>query len=83
VVLTDPDLVRSTRLRLWAEHLGTDDVTADPALSFDNQWVPVAREQLARRHRGLPATHRLCQLEGVSARRDLVLGGLVGFLVDG
>ena len=83
VVFTDPDLVLGTRLRLWAEHLGTDDVTADPARSFDNQWIPLAREQLARRHRGLPPTHRLCQLEGVSARRDLVIGGLVGLLVDG
>jgi phosphatidylserine/phosphatidylglycerophosphate/cardiolipin synthase-like enzyme len=83
VVFTGLDLVRSTRLRLWAEHLGTDDVIGDPARSFDSQWVPIAREQLARRHRGLPPTHRLCELEGVSSRRDLVLGGLVGLLVDG
>jgi phosphatidylserine/phosphatidylglycerophosphate/cardiolipin synthase-like enzyme len=83
VVLTDGDLVRSTRLRLWAEHLGSGDAPADPARSFDNQWVPIAREQLGRRHGGLPPTHRLCELEGVSARRDLVLGGLVGLLVDG
>jgi phosphatidylserine/phosphatidylglycerophosphate/cardiolipin synthase-like enzyme len=83
VVFTDPDLVRSTRLRLWAEHLGADDVDGDPARLFDEQWARVASEQLARRRDGLPPTHRLCQLEGVSARRDLVLGGLVGLLVDG
>jgi phosphatidylserine/phosphatidylglycerophosphate/cardiolipin synthase-like enzyme len=83
VVFTDPDLVRSTRLRLWAEHLGTEVVTGDPTHIFDQQWVPVAREQLTRRRSGLPPTHRLCRLEGVSARRDLVLGGLIGLLVDG
>ncbi len=83
VVFTDPDLVRSTRLRLWAEHLGTEEVTGDPTHIFDQQWVPVAREQLTRRRSGLPPTHRLCRLEGVSARRDLVLGGLIGLLVDG
>jgi phosphatidylserine/phosphatidylglycerophosphate/cardiolipin synthase-like enzyme len=31
VVITDPDLVRRTRGRLWAEHLGTDDVEKDTA----------------------------------------------------
>jgi phosphatidylserine/phosphatidylglycerophosphate/cardiolipin synthase-like enzyme len=83
VVFTDPDLVRGTRLRLWAEHLGTDDVDGDPARVVDEQWVRIAHEQLERRLKGLTPTHRLCQLEDVSARRDLVLGGLVGLLVDG
>ena len=83
VVFTDPHLVRSTRLRLWAEHLGTDDVDGDPSQLFDQQWARIAYEQLARRRDRLPPTHRLCQLDGVSARRDLVLGGLVGLLVDG
>jgi phosphatidylserine/phosphatidylglycerophosphate/cardiolipin synthase-like enzyme len=83
VVFTDPDLVRSTRLRLWAEHLGTQEVSGDPAQLFDQQWAPIAREQLTLRHNGLPPTHRLCELEGVSARRDLILGGVVGLLVDG
>jgi hypothetical protein len=81
--MTDPDFVRQTRMTLWAEHLGTDDVGGDPARLFDEQWVRVATEQLARRRDGLPPTHRVCRLEGVSARRDLVLGGLVGLLVDG
>jgi phosphatidylserine/phosphatidylglycerophosphate/cardiolipin synthase-like enzyme len=83
VALTDPDLVRQTRTRLWAEHLGTDDVAGDPARLFDEQWVRIAAEQLARSRDGLPPTHRLCQLEGASARHDLVLGELVGLLVDG
>jgi phosphatidylserine/phosphatidylglycerophosphate/cardiolipin synthase-like enzyme len=82
LVFTDPDLVRDARLRLWAEHLGTDQVDGGTARLFD-EWARIAREQLARRGDRLPPTHRLCQLEGVSARRDLVLGGLVGLLVDG
>jgi phosphatidylserine/phosphatidylglycerophosphate/cardiolipin synthase-like enzyme len=83
VTITDPDLVRLTRLRLWAEHLDSDDVDGDTARVVDEQWVRIAREQLGRRREGLEPTHRLCELEGVSARRDLVLGGLVGLLVDG
>ncbi len=83
VTMTDPELVRRTRLTLWAEHLGTDDVGGDPARLFEEQWVRIAEEQLERRRAGRPPTHRLCRLEGVSARRDLVLGGLVGLLVDG
>ena len=83
VTFTDPELVRSTRLRLWAEHLATDDVDGDPVRLFDQQWLRIASEQLTRRRDGLPPSHRLCRLEGVSARRDLVLGGLLGLLVDG
>ncbi|HEY3409319.1 MAG TPA: phospholipase D family protein [Propionicimonas sp.] len=83
VVITDPELVTSTRLRLWGEHLGTEDPGGSPDRVFDERWVPIAREQLDRHRSGLPPTHRLCELEGVSARRDLVLGGLVGIVVDG
>ena len=83
LVFGDPELVRRTRLQLWSEHLGTDDVEGDPARLFDEQWVRIAAEQLARRHDRLPPTHRLCRLDDVSARRDLVLGGLLGLLVDG
>jgi phosphatidylserine/phosphatidylglycerophosphate/cardiolipin synthase-like enzyme len=83
VVMTDPELVTSTRRRLWREHLGTEEVGGSPAAVFDQRWVPIAREQLDRQRNGLPPTHRLCELEGLSARRDLVVGGLVGLLVDG
>jgi phosphatidylserine/phosphatidylglycerophosphate/cardiolipin synthase-like enzyme len=83
VVVTDPGLIRRTRQQLWAEHLETEHLDADPTRLFDERWQPVAHDQLDRRRKGLPPTHRLCQLEGVSARRDLVLGGLVGLLVDG
>ena len=83
VVVTDPDLVRRTRIRLWTEHLGTGEIDGDTARVFDEEWVRIAAEQRARRHDGLPPTHRLCQLDGVSARHDLVLGELIGLLVDG
>jgi phosphatidylserine/phosphatidylglycerophosphate/cardiolipin synthase-like enzyme len=83
VVVTEPELVRDTRLRLWREHLGITDVGGDPARLFDETWVRIADEQLARRRAGKPPTHRLCRLEDVSARRDLVLGGLFGLIVDG
>ncbi|HSN12477.1 MAG TPA: phospholipase D-like domain-containing protein, partial [Propionibacteriaceae bacterium] len=83
IVVTEPGLVRETRLRLWREHLGIQDVDGDPARLFDDTWVRIADEQLARRRDGKSPTHRLCRLEDVSARRDLVLGGLLGLIVDG
>jgi len=83
VVLTDPELIADTRRRLWAEHLGVAEMDPDPVRVIDELWVPTAREQLRRSRNGLPPTHRLCELAGVGPRRDLVLGGLVGLLVDG
>ncbi|HET7724310.1 MAG TPA: phospholipase D-like domain-containing protein [Propionibacteriaceae bacterium] len=83
IIVTEPQLVRETRLRLWREHLGMDDVEGDPTRLFDDAWVRIADEQLARRRDGKPPTHRVCRLEDVSARRDLVLGGLLGLIVDG
>jgi hypothetical protein len=58
-------------------------VACDPAPLFDQTWVRIADEQLARRRAGQRPTHPLCRLEDVSARRDLVLGGLLGLIVDG
>ena len=83
ITVTDPVLVRETRRRLWSEHLQSNDVEGDATRLVDEKWVPIADEQLARRRAARPPTHRLCRLEGVSARRDLVLGGLIGLLVDG
>jgi len=42
----------------------------------------VAEEQLARRRRGDPLTHRLQQLPGVSRRSKALLGPLDGLFVD-
>ena len=85
VVCRDPALARETRLRLWSEHLElpAEAVDGDPTDIIDRNWKPVAREQLARRERGDPATHRLLELRGVSRRSAALLGPLQGFVVDG
>jgi phosphatidylserine/phosphatidylglycerophosphate/cardiolipin synthase-like enzyme len=85
VVTCDPRLARDTRLRLWAEHLERriEDVSGEPAQVIDELWRPLAREQLERRHRGEPLTHRLQELPGVSRRAMALLGPLHNLLVDG
>jgi phosphatidylserine/phosphatidylglycerophosphate/cardiolipin synthase-like enzyme len=85
VVCRDPALARQTRLRLWSEHLElpVEAVAGDPTQVVDELWKPIAREQLERRERGEPATHRLLELRGVSRRSAALLGPLQGFVVDG
>ncbi len=85
VVTCDARLVRDTRLRLWSEHLerSVDEVSGDPAQVVDSLWRPIAAEQLARRKRGEPLTHRLLELPGVSRRSMALLGPLHGLFVDG
>jgi phosphatidylserine/phosphatidylglycerophosphate/cardiolipin synthase-like enzyme len=85
VVTHDAGLARETRLALWAEHLEStpSQVDGDPADVVDSQWRPIAEEQLDRRRRGLPLTHRLMRLDHVSRRSARLLGPLQGLLVDG
>jgi phosphatidylserine/phosphatidylglycerophosphate/cardiolipin synthase-like enzyme len=86
VITDDPELVRETRLRLWAEHLELEpDVIAgdEPATVVDERWHPIAAEQLERLGAGEPATHRLVTLPGVSRRSRRLLGPLTGLLDDG
>ncbi len=85
VVCCQEDLVCKTRERLWAEHLEVpvERLAGDPAAVVDELWRPIAREQLERRHRGDPATHRLVELPGVSRRSMALLGPVQGLLVDG
>ena len=85
VVCRDPEVVRGTRLRLWAEHLELDraDVAAPPSEIVDRFWKPISREQRARRSAGLPLTHRLVELPGLSSRTERLLGPLQGLIVDG
>jgi phosphatidylserine/phosphatidylglycerophosphate/cardiolipin synthase-like enzyme len=85
VVTHDTALARATRLALWAEHLEStpSDVDGDPADVIDERWRPVAEEQLDRRRRGLPLTHRLMRLDHVSRRSARLLGPLQGLIVDG
>jgi phosphatidylserine/phosphatidylglycerophosphate/cardiolipin synthase-like enzyme len=85
VVAQDSALARALRLRLWSEHLGCEpaELEDDPARIVDERWRPLAEEQLARRKRDEPATHRLALLPHVSRRAKGLLGPLNGFLVDG
>ncbi|MGH2849585.1 MAG: phospholipase D-like domain-containing protein [Solirubrobacteraceae bacterium] len=84
VVSCEPALARETRLRLWSEHLETprEALDREPVQVVDELWRPIAREQLERRHRGDPPTHRLLELPGVSRRAKALLGPLDGLLVD-
>jgi phosphatidylserine/phosphatidylglycerophosphate/cardiolipin synthase-like enzyme len=85
VVTCDSRLARETRLRLWAEHLelAIEQVSGDPTRVVDELWRPIAAEQLARRKRREPQTHRLSELAGVSRRSMALLGPLHGLVVDG
>jgi phosphatidylserine/phosphatidylglycerophosphate/cardiolipin synthase-like enzyme len=85
VVSQDPELARSTRLRLWAEHLERpqSEIDGDPTEVIDTLWRPIAQEQHERRRRGLPLEHRLVRLPHVARKANRVLGPLNGFLVDG
>jgi phosphatidylserine/phosphatidylglycerophosphate/cardiolipin synthase-like enzyme len=85
VVTCDPTIARETRLRLWAEHLerSVEEVSGEPARVIDEMWRPIAGEQLERRKRGEPLTHRLLELPGVSRRSMALLGPLHSLLVDG
>jgi phosphatidylserine/phosphatidylglycerophosphate/cardiolipin synthase-like enzyme len=83
VITCDPRAARDTRLRLWAEHLESDDVAGDPTRLVDERWRPIASEQLERRHRGEPMTHHLIELPGVSRRSRRLMGPLDALVVDG
>jgi phosphatidylserine/phosphatidylglycerophosphate/cardiolipin synthase-like enzyme len=84
VVTCDAELARDTRLRLWAEHLeaAPDAVAGEPAEVVDRLWRPIAREQLERRRRGEPLTHRLLGLPGASRRSARLRGPLDALVVD-
>jgi hypothetical protein len=85
VVANDTELARSTRLRLWSEHLELpiDEIPEDPAEAVDELWRPISEEQLERRLAGQPLTHRLARLPHVSRRTARLFGPLDGLLVDG
>jgi phosphatidylserine/phosphatidylglycerophosphate/cardiolipin synthase-like enzyme len=85
VVSCDPTVARETRRRLWAEHLecSVKEVSGEPAQVIDSLWRQIAAEQLERRERGEPLTHRLLELPGVSRRSMGLLGPVDGLFVDG
>lgn len=85
VAVYDTDVARTTRQRLWAEHLELPAaaVSADPASVIDHLWRPIAEEQYRRRGAGEPMTHRLAMLPHMSRRAERLLGPLDGLILDG
>ena len=86
LVTDDHELIRNTRLRLWAEHLELDPSSiaqASPHATIDDRWRPIALEQLQRLRAHAPATHRLLALPGASRRSRRLLGPLTGLFDDG
>jgi phosphatidylserine/phosphatidylglycerophosphate/cardiolipin synthase-like enzyme len=74
LITCDEELARSTRQRLWREHLGDDGIDAPPHEVVDRVWSPAAKD---------PALPRLELLPHVSRRSRGMLGPLNGLLVDG
>ncbi|MET0235110.1 MAG: phospholipase D family protein [Kibdelosporangium sp.] len=76
LVTTDAELVRETRLRLWAEHLQrpVPEVAGEIDHVVDQVWRPLAEGH---------ERHRLTMLPGVSRRAERLQGPLRGLLVDG
>jgi hypothetical protein len=58
-------------------------VSDDAVRVIDQLWRPIATEQLERRERGEPQTHRWRELPGVSRRSMALLGPLDSLVVDG
>ena len=85
VVVHDPDLVRTTRLELWAEHLQLPqaEVSGDSAQVIDTRWRSIATEQARLSAAGSPRTHRLTLLPNLSRHAEWLQGPLRGLLVDG
>ncbi|HWM01185.1 MAG TPA: phospholipase D-like domain-containing protein [Actinophytocola sp.] len=85
IATDDRELIRATRLGLWAEHLQRPEAEVDsPAAEVvDRLWRPIAQEQAEREERGQRRTHRLTLLPGVSRRAGRLQGPLRGLLVDG
>jgi phosphatidylserine/phosphatidylglycerophosphate/cardiolipin synthase-like enzyme len=86
VLTDDAALARDTRVRLWAEHLELEpDAVAARSVTelVDEQWRPIAHEQLRRTRAGEPPSHRLLELPGVSRRSRRLLGPLSGLIDDG
>jgi len=84
IVTHDETIARTTRLRLWSEHLERDekDIEGNTAAIVDDLWRPIATEQLHRIEEGKPLTHRLVRLPGVSRRRRRLVGPLQSQLYD-
>ena len=74
VITCDEELVRAARLRLWREHLRSDDVDGEPHRVIDEIWRSTAEGD---------EVDRLELLPHVSRRTRRFLGPINGLLVDG
>jgi phosphatidylserine/phosphatidylglycerophosphate/cardiolipin synthase-like enzyme len=84
LVVPDPELARSLRLKLWSEHLECDlDGDGNVTELVDEVWRPRAEQELERIKRGEAPRHRLVLLPGVSHRTRRLLGPINGLFVDG
>jgi phosphatidylserine/phosphatidylglycerophosphate/cardiolipin synthase-like enzyme len=85
IVTRDEALAKATRLKLWSEHLKQPmaELDTDPATIIDNRWRPLAEEQLERRRRSQPLTHKLLLLPHVSRRSNALRGPINSLVVDG
>ncbi len=85
LVVYDPEVAKTTRERLWAEHLELPvaDVSGDPTTVIEDLWKPRADEQRRRLAAGEPMTHRLLKLPHVSRRSERLFGPLQGLVLDG
>jgi phosphatidylserine/phosphatidylglycerophosphate/cardiolipin synthase-like enzyme len=84
VVTHDARLARSTRLRLWAEHLQCPvaEVDRDPAEVIDRVWRPKARHERERAEHGEARVSRLVEVPARSYRAGRLLSALDGIVVD-
>ncbi len=85
LVTHDTEIARSTRLRLWSEHLERpiSDIPEDTTQAIDELWKPISAAQLELRSTGRRLSHRLVRLPNLSQRSGRALGPLTGLLVDG
>jgi phosphatidylserine/phosphatidylglycerophosphate/cardiolipin synthase-like enzyme len=85
VQVTDAGLARSTRLRLWSEHLGMPEaeVAGPPAEVVDRIWSPLARREREAHGAGRQRTHRLRELTPGSRKLERLFGPMDAIVVDG
>jgi phosphatidylserine/phosphatidylglycerophosphate/cardiolipin synthase-like enzyme len=85
VHVSDPQLARATRLRLWSEHLGRpeEELAGDPVDVVDSIWIPTARRERERHHAGERRGHRLRELTPSSRKLERLLGPMDAIVVDG
>jgi len=81
----DEELARTTRIRLWSEHLELpiEQLEGDPASLIDTVWRTQCDAQDAISDEHADPIHRVRHISGLSHRLDRLQGPLRGLLVDG